>query len=295
MWVPVSVVAFAVAFSIPLAAQTPPAVAVATASEVVTNDMVIRLVKAGLGDEAIIAKIRESTTQFDLSADSLIALKSSGVSSAVMSAMISPVPVVAKQAELSIDSGDPSVPHYAGLYIVRDEPGGAKMQRIDPTLSNQARTSNILGYAFTMGLASASVKASIPGDNARIQTSSRRPTFYAYFDESVPRPLQSSGSSTWASGVGTTTSSPSEVTLVRFAEGSNRRDAKVGRINIGGSKTGVMEKDQIPFSSEMLRPGVYRIRPEADLAPGEYGFIQSMSAGGTQGAMTARVFDFGVN
>jgi hypothetical protein len=285
--------ALAAAVALPAAAQTPAAATAAPAAEVVTNDTVIKLVKAGLGDEAIIAKIRGSKTQFDLSTDNLIALKSAGVSSAVMAAMISPEPV-AKQAELSIDSPDPSVPHYPGLYLLREEQGAARMQRIDPTISNQARTSNVLGYALTLGLASASVKASIPGESARIQTSSRRPTFYAFFDESVPRGLQSNGSSTWASGVGTTTSSPAEVTLVRFAEGDNRRDAKVGRINIGGSKTGVMEKDQLAFTSEMIRPGVYRITVDADLAPGEYGFIQSMSAGGTQGAITARVFDFGI-
>jgi hypothetical protein len=284
-----------ISFALPVAAQNSqvPLQAVAPAADVVTNDTVVKLVKAGLGDDAVIAKIRSSKTQFDLSADGLIALKGAGVSSAVMAAMIAPPPVPAA-AELSIDSSDPAVAHYPGLYILRETSTGARMHRIDPTLSNQARTSNILGYALTMGLASASIKASIPGESAKVQTGARRPVFYAYFEESVPRGLQNANSSTWASGVGTTTSSPSEVTLVRFAEGNNRRDAKVGRINIGGSKTGVMDKDQIAFTSDMLRPGVYRITPQADLLPGEYGFIQSMSAGGTQGAMTARVFDFGV-
>lgn len=250
------------------------------------------LSKAGLPDEAIIAKIRTSKTSFDLSTDGLIALKSAGVSGPVMAAMIAPTAAPAQ--ELSIDSPDPNVPHYPGLYLLERAAGDGKMTRIDPTMTTQARTSNVLGYALTMGIASASVKASIAGESAKIQTSNRRPVFYAYFEESVPRALQGSNASTWASGVGTTTSSPAEVTLVRFAEGDDRRDAKVGRINIAGSKSGVMEKDQIPFDSEMLRPGVYRITPRSDLAPGEYGFIQALAGGGTQGAMTARVFDFGI-
>lgn len=262
-------------------------------SDVMQNDAVIALAKAGLPDEAVIAKIRVSKTAFDLSTDGLIALKAAGVSGPVMAAMISPGPAP-HAAELSVDSADPNVPHYPGLYMLEKAASDGKMTRIDPTMSNQARTSNVLGYALTMGLASASIKASIPGESAKVQTRNRRPMFYAFFEESVPRGLQTANSSTWASGVGTTTSSPAEVTLVRFAEGDNRRDAKVGRINIGGSKTGVMEKDQVAFDSEMLRPGVYRITLKAELAPGEYGFIQALSGGGTQGAMTARVFDFGV-
>lgn len=274
----------------PARAQTAPASPAAASS--LDNAGVVALSKAGLPDEAIIAKIRTSKTSFDLSTDGLIALKSAGVSGPVMAAMIAPTAAPAQ--ELSIDSPDPKVPHYPGLYLLERAAGDGKMTRIDPTMTTQARTSNVLGYALTMGIASASVKASIAGDSAKIQTSNRRPVFYAYFEESVPRALQGSNASTWASGVGTTTSSPAEVTLVRFAEGDDRRDAKVGRINIAGSKSGVMEKDQIPFDSEMLRPGVYRITPKADLAPGEYGFIQALAGGGTQGAMTARVFDFGI-
>jgi hypothetical protein len=276
-------IALALAAAAPAHAQAPK----------LTNADVVSLVKAGVGDEAVIAKIRASETAFDLSTDGLIALKSAGVSGAVMAAMITPA-APAPVAELSADSPDPMVPHYPGLYLLEAVPGDGKMTRINPTMSNQARTSNVLGYAFTLGLAPASVKASIPGDSARVQTRSRRPVFYAYFEESVPRALQNANSSTWASGVGTVTSSPAEVTLVRFAEGKNRRDAKVGTINIAGAKTGVMDKDQIAFDSEMIRPGVFKVTLQADLEPGEYGFIQALSGQGTQGAVTARVFDFGV-
>ncbi|WP_199554588.1 hypothetical protein [Sandaracinobacteroides hominis] len=259
-----------------------------------TNDAVITLAKAGLPDDAIVAKIRSGPTAFDLSTDGLIALKNAGVSGPVMAAMIAPTPAAAP-AELSIDSPDPNVPHYPGLYmLVKNNGTGDKMVRIDATMSNQARTSNLLGYALTMGIASMSLKASVPGESARIQTKHPQPTFYAFFEESIPRSLQNANSSTWASGIGTTTSSPAEVSLVRFAEGDNRRDAKVGRVNIGGAKTGVMEKDQIEFDSEMLKPGVYRIVPAQMLTPGEYGFIQTIAGGGKNGAMSARVFDFGV-
>ena len=41
-----------------------------------------------------------------------------------------------------------------------------QMARIDPTMSSQAKTGGIFGYALTMGIASMSVKVAIAGDAA---------------------------------------------------------------------------------------------------------------------------------
>jgi hypothetical protein len=57
-------------------------------SPVLTNADVLNLAKAGLGDAVIIDKIRASNCRFDTSADALVTLKSDGVSSAVLAAMI---------------------------------------------------------------------------------------------------------------------------------------------------------------------------------------------------------------
>jgi hypothetical protein len=62
-------------------AQTVPA------KGVLQNDDVVKMVKAGLEDSIIIAKIKTSKCQFDTEPDTLITLKQSGVSSAVLRAM----------------------------------------------------------------------------------------------------------------------------------------------------------------------------------------------------------------
>ena len=271
--------------------------ATAQAEDVLTNEQVVQLVKIGLGDEAIIAKIRTSQTKFDTSTDDLISLKSRGVSGPVIAAMLSPASGFAARVaepELSADSADPKLPHYPGLYMLNAIPGSNKMARINPTVSNQAKTGGIIGYALTGGIASMSIKAAIPGESARVQTSNRQPVFYAYFDESVPRALQSNGNTVWANGIGTVTSSPAEITLSRFSEKKGRREARVGSLNIAGAKTGVMDKDQIQFDSEMISPGIFKVTVRTPLEPGEYGFIQSVTGNGSQGALTARVFDFGI-
>ena len=60
----------------------------AFAAEVLTNDGVVAMVKAGLGDEVVISKIKTSQGQFDLSAQGLVQLKESGASDAVIKSMI---------------------------------------------------------------------------------------------------------------------------------------------------------------------------------------------------------------
>lgn len=60
--------------------QAPPA-------NVLQNQDVLKMVKAGLDDSIIVAKIKSSQCQFDTTPDALIALKQSGVSSAVLKAM----------------------------------------------------------------------------------------------------------------------------------------------------------------------------------------------------------------
>lgn len=260
------------------------------ASDTLDNTTILKLIEAGVPEEAIIAKIRSARTNFDLTTDRLIELKAKGVSGPILAAMLSP-PAAAQ--ELSATATDPAVLHYPGIYLA-DSP--SSWTRMTPTASDQSKTGGIIGYALTGGLASMSVKAKIPGPHAKVRTGSGTPVFYIFFDESNPRALQ--GTSVWTGSVGTLTTSPSELSLVRFVPKSNGREARVGSVNIAGAKAGVMDRDRIAFASETVRPGVYKISLSAPLPPGEYGFVQSVTGGnvaGGGGALTARVFDFGID
>lgn len=69
-----------------------------------TNDSVINMVKAGMSDSIVISTINSQPAHFSLTANDLIALKQSGVSDAVMAAMIAksnpaaPAPTAAPSA-----------------------------------------------------------------------------------------------------------------------------------------------------------------------------------------------------
>jgi len=114
------------------------------AAETLNNDSVLALIDAGLGDEVVIAKIKSSGSNFELSTDTVIKLRQRGVSGQVLAAMIT-ASAAAAQPEMSLDSPDPMVPHPSGVYLA----GKEKMTRIESTTTNQARTSGMLGSILT--------------------------------------------------------------------------------------------------------------------------------------------------
>jgi hypothetical protein len=259
-------------------------------AETLTNDIVVALLEAGLGEEAVIAKIESSDSNFVTDTDTLLALRAKGVPSSVLAVMV-------KSANGTVrfddTSPDPAVPHTPGFYLLDQSGDAPKMLKIDPIASTQTKTGGILGYAFSGRIASASVKAVLPGATAKSRTTNRRPTFYIFFDPRGP-----SQSAVFSTGFGNAIISPNELSLIDLMEKKGRREARVGSMNIAGAKTGVMDKDQIPFSYKQVGPFTYSITPDVDLAPGEYGFLFALVGGAgpglAGGVAGARVFDFTV-
>ncbi len=91
------------------------------AAETLTNATVIQLVKAGLGNEAVIAKIKSTDGTYNLGTDDLIALKNEGVPGDVIAAMISGrAKSEAAAPAMSITDINPMTPHPSGLYLIDD-------------------------------------------------------------------------------------------------------------------------------------------------------------------------------
>ncbi len=259
-------------------------------AETLRNEDVVALLEAGLGEEAVIAKIETSEGNFVTDTGTLLALRGKGVPSPVIAAMLKSANGTVRYDDTS---PDPTVAHTPGFYIMDNSSGQARMKKIDPLASTQTKTGGILGYAFTGGIASASIKAVLPGATAAAQTGNRRPTFYVFFD-----PPGGNQSAIFSTGFGNAVITPNEFSLVDLMEKKDRREARVGSLNIAGSKTGVMDKDQIPFTYEQVAPYVYKITPDRQLEPGEYGFLFALVGGAgpglSGGVAGARVFDFTV-
>jgi hypothetical protein len=261
-------------------------------AETLTNKDVVALLQAGLGEEAVVAKIETSDADFVTDTATLLSLRNQNVPSAVIAAMLKRS---SEGAPLSDSSPDPRARHYSGLYLFDDWSKDQRMWKIDPTSSTQTKTGGIFGYALTGGIASVSVKAVIPGATARFSSPDHRPVFYVYFDS--PSAQQATAFST---GFGASVQSPNEFSLVRLTQKKGRREARIGSLNIAGAKAGVMDKDQIPFAYEQIAPSVYKVQPNNDLEKGEYGFVFAVGGGvgpglaGSAGTAGARIFAFSI-
>ena len=242
------------------------------AQETLSNQSVVEMVKAGLSERVIIAKIRTSPTKFDTSTDALIALKKNGVSEKVIEAIMSPpAPPAASAAPTappaapagSVAMAPPPVAGYAPsrptVFLVV---GG---KEVELTASGGEVQRNRTPY-------SRSTELVIAGNKAKNRTAERQPVFVV-------------------------TSEPGEMPLVRLDPGKSDRNLKIGsgsRVPYGGSTSsrGVRSEDMIEVSAERDTRGFYRIKPRAPLAPGEYGFVSTRGGSANAGST---IYDFGVD
>jgi hypothetical protein len=257
-------------------------------AEPLTIDAVIALTTAGLGDEAIIAKLRSANSPFSLTADQMIALKNRGISGAVIAAMINPgAPVF---APMSPDSPDPALPHPTGIYWLDHGGPSARMDRLDPTASVKIKTRNILGNILTEGISRLKIQAQVPGMTAALRTADRRPAFYFFFDAANP----DAGwvLTLWPTGTVVTIASPDEFVLARLTPNAGHRELQLDSVGFASSNLGVPPAAAVDFVSEQVRPGVFRVTPSADLPAGEYGFVYAQQA--DDGTLSTRIFDFSI-
>lgn len=262
--------------------------------EVMTNEEVISLTKAGLSGSIIIGKIRTSKTNFDMSTDALIALKTAGVSDEIVTAMLEAksgkaggntsgaTPV----GEVTGDPNDPMSKHGYGIYLYEERNGERKMTQLQPNVSAQNRTGGQFTASMTpFGLGKVKTKANLAGRNADLQISTIKPVFYFYLDAS-------SGGLNTSSGIPST---PNEFTLVRFNQRSDNREVTIAKSNSWGGKGGLSDEYVVPLSAEDLGNGVFRVAPTIDLKKGEYGFyLVNSGNSNTSAGVGSKFFDFGV-
>jgi hypothetical protein len=241
-----------------------------TAQEVVTNETVIQMVRAGLSEGVILAKIRSSPTRFDTRTDALIALKQAGASERVMAAILgggappaqaaSPPPVASAPAGAVVVV--PPATASRGTGPVFHVTGGKQIELI--ATGGSIETSSVPYNRKT--------ELVLTGNKATYRTAERQPVFLS-------------------------TSEPAEMPLVRLEPGKNDRNLKFAsssRVPYAGSTSqrGIRSEDRIDVEAERDQQGYFRIRPRTPLPPGEYGFVLTRSSGSRP---SGTVYDFGVD
>lgn len=243
------------------------------ASTTMRNSDVMALVGAGLSDEIVIAKIQTApSTAFDTNVDGLTALKKASVSPAVIRAMIDPHPVAAAVSPSAAglpttpagDPDDPNSVHSPGVYVLTPGTDGRNhMTKLETEKPRGAKNSGVLAHALTYGLATAKAQQVIDGAKAPVELSQARPVFYAYFPEY---------NGSFVGGI-----SVNDLVLTRLeVRGDTRLWTYAAHGLFGGSsEIGSDQKDRQGFTSEQMKPGIYKLTPTADLPAGQYAFKYS--------------------
>ncbi len=309
-----------------LAQQTPAGAgkpAVKGTASVSTSDLtvdgVLAMVHAGLSDDVIIARLRRQNRPFDLSPDEMIRLKKAKASDAVVEVMLDPKteirakpatvpaqPVVvgpgavqasgatpAPSVNEAGDPNDPLTPHDSGIYLLTmDRDGSPQMIVLERAAYQGSKTGSMLGTAMTYGIVKTKTKAVIPGPHASIRTADRSPVFYFYFEG------KQAGLGKTYFGVGNL-SNPNQFALLRLDLSKGNRESTVGQFGTLGMSSGNDTKAMVPFKTERIRAGLYKVVVE-DLKAGEYCFLASSNAGiqsplGATATIASDIFDFGAS
>jgi len=218
-----------------LLAAIGPGVALAQ-EEVLTNDTVISMVKAGFDENVVILKIQSTVAKFDLRTEALMGLKQAGVSDRIVEAMIRKAAGIAPTPAPTAAPPRPALKDKEVVYHVL----GDRYQEIPQSVAQKKSTWYPM-YVETEFLAS--------GPKARYRIGDRTPVFLSAYP-------------------------PDAAPLVKWSprrDGDRDLEVQSGLLDL---RLKLKDKNRVPIVWDRdEKSGLYRIRPEKPLAPGEYGFV----------------------
>jgi hypothetical protein len=236
--------------------------ALALAQTALTNDSIVKMVKAGLGDDVIISTIKSQPAKYSIDPDGLIALKSAGVSDRVIAAIVDrmaasgPAPAPFVTAAGVASSAGPV--NEVGVYYRK---GGAWVD-LNPEVAD-FKTGGVLKSVSTIGIVKHDVNGHVNGAHSSNELKSP-------VDILVYTP----------EGVAIT-----EYQLLHLREQKKSREFRTitgGVLHESGGAT----RDLLPFESKKIAPRTYEIVLPS-LLSGEYGLLPP--AAGENAAGSGRI------
>lgn len=220
------------------------------AQQTLTNDSILKLVKAGMGEDLILSMINTQPSNFALGPDDVVTLKSGGVSEKVIAAMIvkkdAPPPGLTTSAQI----GGPV--HEVGVYYKK----GDMWVDVEPEVVN-FKTGGVLKSIATDGIVKGDVNGNIKGPHSKTE---------------VKTPVEILVYTPEGTAI-------TEYQLLRLHEQSNAREF---RTVTGGvfHKSGGASRDTVDFEGQKIAPRTYSITLTA-VKGGEYGLLPPASGDAT--------------
>ena len=230
------------------------------AAEALTNDSIVRLVKAGLGDDLILQAIRGTPGRYSTDADALVSLKQAGVSDRVISGMMN-------KGRVQITPEAPVVlsdVNEIGVYY-KDRQG--KWQPIDAEIVH-IKSGGWVKSTVTHGIIKQDRNGHVNGRESKLLLP--RPVEFLIFTPD---------------GVDV-----AEYDLLRFRLNSDNREF---RALTGGvfHSTGGAERDEVAFKPVRTAPHTYQFTMDKSTRGGEYGILPPGTGNVTNGG---KIYTFAV-
>ncbi len=253
--------------------------------DTLTNQDVVKMVSAGLGESLIVAKVKQTpNVNFSLEVDDLVALRKAGVSERVIQAMLERKPGSNWPPSPQVNTGSSSALDNS-LESLREDLGDLGYERVKVALRSSegvVRIPILRGDMSSAGFAGfGAVYMNYPGLHAQVRTRDKRPLILVR---------------------STTPLSGGNYFLIKL---DVDQDDSVRSLKISSAKSGLKamfgktraltapDPDwTIPFDSVEESPGIWRVTARTDLAPGEYGWYVDLSS---TSAQAAGLFGFGVD
>jgi hypothetical protein len=247
------------------------------AQETLTNDAVVKMVKAGLGETVVIGMIQNQPGNYTLTSDALVKLKQEGVSDKVMGAMIArgsavvpaapPAPAASSNGAASgaVGAGDGELPQGVDVGVYYKKNG--KWEEMLPEVVNW-KTGGVVKHVASVGVVKGDVNGHLTGAHSRNSASS--PVEVAIYTQE---------------GVAIT-----EYQLLRLRDAKGDREF---RTVTGGvfHESGGATRDLVPFEGKKVANRMYKVvLPNA--GAGEYGFLPPGAITSSSSASVGKMYTF---
>jgi len=240
----------------------------ACAQEILTNDSIVKMVKAGLGDSLLVSMIENQPGKYSLTPDDVVKLKQEGVSEKVLAVMIAKVTAASPNGSASRSSTMPSDTDIPpGIDIGAYYKKAGKWEEMLPEVVNW-KTGGVMKHIASAGIVKGDVNGHVPGAHSRNSaTSPLEVLIYA------------------PEGVAIT-----EYQLLHLHEEKDSREFRTvtgGVMHVSGGAT----RDIVPFEGKKVANRMYKVLLPS-LGAGEYGFLPPGAVASASSASMGKMYTF---
>jgi hypothetical protein len=231
------------------------------AAPLLTNQSILKMYKAGLGNELILQTINTQPGQYDTDADSLIQLKAEGLPETILQAMIA-----GHRRQLTpVHEIEVSPVNEPGVYF-KDRDGRWQLMETEVV---HIKSGGFIKSTITDGIIKQDRNGHLNGRESKLLL--QRPIqVLIYTPEGVV---------------------PTEYNFLRFRLNSSSREFRSLTGGVFHSSSGA-ERDEVPFTPKRTAPHTYEFTVGTDTPGGEYGILPPGTGNVTNGG---KIYTFAIS